>query len=68
MRLSVSKAISHSDCECSRLLPPDRRGNRDLIGICALNLLLFPLIKLYYIQRNQRKRKQWEALSSEVSL
>ncbi|KAF9517770.1 hypothetical protein BS47DRAFT_1371223 [Hydnum rufescens UP504] len=45
--------------------PLYRRGNRALIGICAINLALFPLIKLYYIQRNKYKRSQWEALSPE---
>lgn len=43
----------------------DRRGNRVLIGICCMNLILFPLVKLYYIKRNQYKRKIWESLSPE---
>ncbi|KAF9517800.1 hypothetical protein BS47DRAFT_1371236 [Hydnum rufescens UP504] len=36
--------------------PLYRRGNRALIGICAMNLILFPLIQAF-------KRSQWEALS-----
>jgi len=45
--------------------PLYRRGNRVLISICAMNLVLFPLIKLYFIMRNKYKRRQWEALSPE---
>lgn len=46
--------------------PLYRRGNRALIGICVMNLFLFPLIKLYYVKRNQQKKRDWEALSPAV--
>lgn len=46
--------------------PLYKRGNRVLISICVMNLFLFPAIKLYYIKRNQQKRRKWEALSPEV--
>ena len=32
-----------------------------------MNIVLFPLIRVYYIQRNKYKKRQWEALSPKVS-
>ncbi|KAF9517801.1 hypothetical protein BS47DRAFT_1389517 [Hydnum rufescens UP504] len=61
----LCKSVPFGAIELQLTGSPDRRGNRVLIGICAMNLILFPLIKLYYIQRNKYKRAQWEALSPE---
>ena len=64
---STSLSTTPSNIRLYCFISPDRRGNRVLIGLCAMNLVLFPLVKLYYIMRNKYKRRQWEALSPEVS-
>ena len=45
----------------------DRRGNRQLVAVCAANLVLYLLVKSYYTMRNHQKEKKWRALSNEVS-
>lgn len=48
-------------------LLPDRRGNRILITICCVNLLvLYPGTKLYYLWRNKQRDKVWNAMTVEV--
>ena len=39
------------------------RGNRALIGICCLNVVLFLLCKFYYVARNKYKKGKWDAMS-----
>ena len=39
------------------------RGNRVLIGLCCMNLVLFLLCKFYYVARNKYKKGKWEAMS-----
>lgn len=47
----------------------DRRGNRTLIAISAVNLcILYPGTKAYYVWRNKQKDKLWNAMTPEVSL
>jgi hypothetical protein len=41
----------------------DRRGNKILLGICALNIVAFFLVKVYYVLRNKQKEKVWQQLS-----
>ncbi len=43
----------------------DRRGNKILLGICCFNIVLFYLVKAYYIWRNKSRDKIWNALSAE---
>ena len=46
--------------------PRYRRGNRVLIAISCINLLvLYPGTKLYYIWRNKQRDKIWDAMTSE---
>lgn len=46
--------------------PRYRRGNRTLIAISAVNLIiLYPGAKLYYIWRNKQRDKIWNAMSPE---
>lgn len=53
-------------CLCSS--SADERGNRILIVICSLNVLLFyPGTKAYYIWRNRRRAEIWDAMTPEVS-
>lgn len=41
------------------------RGNRVLLGICCLNIVLLPLVKTYYIARNKRREQAWAKLTGE---
>ncbi|KAB5589416.1 MFS transporter [Ceratobasidium theobromae] len=41
------------------------KGNKVLTGIAAWNVVLYCLIKLYYIRRNKWKAAQWNAMSTE---
>ncbi|KAG2416031.1 hypothetical protein HFD88_007223 [Aspergillus terreus] len=45
--------------------PLYRRGNKVLLGICSFNVVLFYLVKLYYVRRNKQREKIWKAMSSE---
>ncbi|CUA78239.1 putative transporter YIL166C [Saccharomyces cerevisiae S288c] [Rhizoctonia solani] len=40
------------------------KGNKVLVGITVWNILLFYLVKLYYIQRNKWKAARWNAMST----
>lgn len=41
------------------------RGNRVLIGITCMNMVLFALCKFYYISRNKYKRSKWNSMTDE---
>jgi len=48
---------------------PDRRGNRALISICVVNLvILYPGTRFYYKWRNAQKEKKWNGMTPEVRL
>jgi len=40
-------------------------GNKVLIGLCAMNIVLYLLAKTYYVKRNARRDAIWSAMSSE---
>ncbi|KAK9480710.1 major facilitator superfamily domain-containing protein [Lipomyces japonicus] len=43
--------------------PLYRRGNQVLIGIAAMNIVVYALAKLYYVLRNKQKAAKWNALT-----
>jgi hypothetical protein len=45
--------------------PYYHRGNRVLIGIVAVEILLFIFTKIYYIKRNEWKERKWSAMTVE---
>ncbi|KAA8911561.1 major facilitator superfamily domain-containing protein [Sphaerosporella brunnea] len=45
--------------------PLYRRGNRVLIGVACMNIALFILAKLYYMWKNKRRDRIWNAMSLE---
>lgn len=45
--------------------PYYHRGNKTLLAIIVVNLVLFALTKVYFVLRNRHKRRVWESLSSE---
>lgn len=43
--------------------PLYRRGNKILLGICCFNIVLFYLVKAFYIWRNKVRDRAWNALT-----
>ncbi|KAF8678633.1 transporter [Rhizoctonia solani] len=41
------------------------KGNKVLVGVAVWNIVLFQLVKLYYIQRNKWKAARWNTMSTE---
>ncbi|KAF6819179.1 transporter YIL166C-like protein 3 [Colletotrichum plurivorum] len=48
--------------------PLYKRGNRALLGIVCMNLVLYPLVKSYYAFRNKRRDRTWSGMSEEQRL
>lgn len=48
--------------------PYYRRGNRALIGITCMNLVLYALAKLYYVWKNNKREKIWSNWTAEEQL
>lgn len=48
--------------------PDYRHGNKTLVGIAVLAIVLFLGTKVYYVKRNQAKAKIWDAWSAEERL
>lgn len=48
--------------------PAYRRGNRVLIGINCLNIVLYVFAKVYYTYRNRQKAKIWDNMNEEERL
>lgn len=48
--------------------PEYRRGNRVLVAITCLNIVLYAATKAYYVWRNRSKAKRWDAMSEEERL
>lgn len=45
--------------------PRYREGNKNLLAIIALNITLYLLTRTYYIWRNKRRDKIWDAMDDE---
>lgn len=43
--------------------PLYRRGNKILLGICCFNIVLFYLVKGFYIWRNRVRDQRWNAMT-----
>ncbi|KAG8679693.1 hypothetical protein FRC09_018791, partial [Ceratobasidium sp. 395] len=41
------------------------KGNKVLAGIAVWNVILFFLVKLYYIQRNKWKATRWNVMTTD---
>ena len=48
--------------------PYYNRGNKILLGLNAWNLVLYVLVKLYYMQRNKIRDRKWNAMSEQEKL
>ena len=45
--------------------PEYRRGNRVLIGVNCLNLVIYVAVKVYYQMRNRHRDKVWAGMTAE---
>ncbi|TDZ32976.1 putative transporter [Colletotrichum spinosum] len=45
--------------------PEYRRGNRFLVGIACLNIVVYASAKLYYVWRNKQRDRTWNVMSPE---
>ncbi|WEJ96086.1 hypothetical protein PSN45_003621 [Yamadazyma tenuis] len=43
--------------------PYYHRGNKALVGVTVMNIVLFALTKVYYIYRNKYKKGKWDSMS-----
>ncbi|KAI0880468.1 MFS general substrate transporter [Annulohypoxylon maeteangense] len=48
--------------------PLYRRGNRQLLGILIMNIVLYCLTKVYYVLRNRYRDKRWNAMTDDEKL
>ncbi|KAF3936531.1 hypothetical protein ABW19_dt0209550 [Dactylella cylindrospora] len=48
--------------------PEYRRGNQQLIAICCMNMIVYLLMKLYYIWRNKSRDKIWDAMTMDQKI
>lgn len=67
MRPDVRPLRVFSVAKASSSTSSDERGNRILIIICLVNLLiLYPGTKAYYIWRNRQRARIWDAMTPEA--
>jgi hypothetical protein len=45
--------------------PRYKRGDRALVAICVMNIAVYGLTKIYYVTRNSRRAKIWDAMTEE---
>jgi len=50
------------------LYTPDKNGNRILIGICSMNIVLYILTYFFYRTINKRRDAIWSAMSAKVGV
>jgi hypothetical protein len=43
--------------------PNYQRGNRVLLGVCVLNIVLYAFTKVFYVLRNRSRDKKWKSMS-----
>lgn len=66
MLVQLSRVI-HANIYREDDSPVYRRGNRALVGICCMNIVIYIVGKLYYMWRNKTKARRWDAMTKDVS-
>ena len=44
------------------------RGNKQLLAVCGMNIVLYFLTKAYYVFRNKQRDKKWNAMTEDERL
>ncbi|KAK4655427.1 hypothetical protein QC762_302450 [Podospora pseudocomata] len=45
-----------------------KRGNRQLLAILCMNIVVYALVKVYYVWKNKSRDKKWAAMTEEQRL
>jgi hypothetical protein len=45
--------------------PRYKRGDRVLVGLVVLNIIVYLLTKVYYVWRNKSRSKKWDAMTED---
>lgn len=48
--------------------PRYKRGDRALVAIVVLNIVVYLLTKVYYVWRNKSRDKKWDAMTEDERL
>lgn len=48
--------------------PLYRRGNTQLLAINCMNIVLYFLVKVYYVGRNKQRDRKWQSMSEDERL
>lgn len=48
--------------------PLYNRGNRQLLAIACMNIVIYGLVKVYYVRRNKQRDTKWNAMTPEERL
>ncbi|OTB00801.1 hypothetical protein M426DRAFT_267186 [Hypoxylon sp. CI-4A] len=48
--------------------PLYRRGNKQLLAVLVMNIVLYCLTKVYYVSRNKQRDRKWDAMTTEEKL
>lgn len=48
--------------------PLYRRGNRQLLAILCMNIVIYLLVKAYYVTRNKSRNRKWNAMTPDQRL
>ncbi|KAK9360832.1 major facilitator superfamily domain-containing protein [Lipomyces starkeyi] len=72
---TVSSAVYNMACQLGGIVanyiyrsddaPLYKRGNKDLIAICGINIVVYLGVKVYYVLRNRIRDRKWNSLSHE---
>lgn len=44
------------------------RGNKQCLAICCMNIVIYLLVKAYYVWRNKQREKTWDTFTEEERL
>ncbi|CAM1505946.1 Fc.00g115830.m01.CDS01 [Cosmosporella sp. VM-42] len=45
--------------------PQYKRGNRNLLAILCMNIVLYVLVKVYYVTRNKQRDRKWQSMTDD---
>jgi hypothetical protein len=64
--LSAIWLVLHYDVGLTHVVddaPRYKRGNRQLLAICIMNIFIYLLVKAYYVFRNKQRDRKWASMT-----